>query len=110
MVRAIRLLAVAVLAVGLGCGDSDDSSSSSGGSGNPAQGASQRDVCDALAQCIFGASDPDGDALSDQCVADGFYSAGSSTCLNCVLDLSCANLELALEGDVAAQAMCPTCE
>lgn len=75
----------------------------------PMAAASERDVCDATAQCIYGAADPDGQAFSDQCVADAIFSAGSPACFACLIDLSCANLEAAFEGDAAAQAMCPTC-
>lgn len=96
----MRAVYVAVVVVCLACGDDD------GGSA----GASELDACEGAALCIFGSGDPDADAFVDVCVDDGIFAPASPECRACMLDLSCADLEAALEGDTAAQAMCPSCE
>ena len=100
----MRIFFLTIVLVLSACGDSAQEDDN----GNP--GASERDTCDAVAQCIFGAADEDGDLFADQCVTDGIFSEGSAACRGCLVDLSCANLEAAFEGDADAQAMCPACE
>ena len=78
--------------------------------GTPQAGASERDACDAVAQCIFGVVDEDADAFANQCVADGVFAPAPAVCRGCLIDLSCNNLEGAFDGDADAQAMCPSCE
>lgn len=96
------LLVLCVLACSA-CSDADAGDA-------PQAGASERDACDAVAQCIFGVVDDDAAVFSDQCVADGIFAPAPAVCRACLIDLSCANLEAAFEGDTDAQAMCPSCE
>ncbi len=81
-----------------------------GDSDAPADGASERDACDAVAVCVLGAGDAERDSFADECVTEGVFADATPACLACLVDLSCANLEGAFEGDADAQAMCPSCE
>ncbi len=100
----MRALIVAFVFVLGACGDDDQADA------NGTPGASERDTCEAVAQCIFGASSEDGDVFGDVCVDDGVFAMAGAQCRGCLMDLSCANLEAAFDGDADAQAKCPACD